>query len=260
MQILKNDAPIFDILDWERLAPPKCKDQWVVGRSAYECSAAWCGSGLPQTPLEIQALLDSHPDTTNAAIVEVRPEHLVSFDKRRGGVRNADIAAVAEDRHGRMAVSIEAKADEPFDAIVEEVLADTIDAMAHGERSGLVDRIKDLASALLPTKTKALARLGDLRYQLLTGVAGALAQAQKLGAGRAVFIVHEFITPLTQDELHARNAADLDRFIKRLSGGQYPTIEAGTLLGPLTVPGKPLFGVSGAIPTLYVGKAQRRLR
>ena len=76
--------------------------------------------------------------------------------------------------------------------------------IATDQRTGAIARIEALSAALLPPWREGLPRLGDLRYELLTGIAGTLAWAREIAASRAV-IVHEFITDQTRDADHARN-------------------------------------------------------
>jgi hypothetical protein len=59
----------------------------------------------------------------------------------------------------------------------------------------------------------ALARIG---YQLLSALAGTLADARTDGATCAVVLVHEFGTNKTAGELHALNARVLDDFMTRM--------------------------------------------
>ena len=75
MLIQKNGAPITCIDDWKRLAPPKSDDQWVEGRSAFELANAWCGTGTPVLPKELQSLLESRKETQGLSVVEVIPAH-----------------------------------------------------------------------------------------------------------------------------------------------------------------------------------------
>ena len=76
----------------------------------------------------------------------------------------------------------------------------------------------------------------DLRYQLLTACAGALAEAQRRQLTRAVMLVHEFITPAIADGNHNRNAADLQGFVERLSGRTGLLVKNGELQGPFVFP------------------------
>jgi hypothetical protein len=241
------------------LAPPKGgKEHWVEGRSALECARAWLpGTDGAELPAELEELLASHPDIRGLTVRLAMPEHHVRFDKLRGEPRNADVVAVADHPGGLIAISIEAKADEPFDEPVRAVLLTAVEKIATDQRTNLVTRVRHLASSLLPPPSPGMRHLGDLRYQLLTGVAGALAFAVEVGAKRAVFVVHEFTTRLTDDAKHRENAADLDAFVTRLSTGRVSRVPSGTLLGPFRVPGAPLFDRA---PVLYVGKAVRNLR
>ena len=135
MQILKGDRDIRSVDDWFRLAPPVGGiDQWRLGRSALECAVAWCGNAAgPGVPAP-------------------------------GEPRNCDFVAVAEGRDGRVAISIEAKADEPFDRPIQEVIADVIDRTSHGANSNALLRVEQLSAALLPKRERGLSRLGGLRY------------------------------------------------------------------------------------------------
>ena len=229
---------------------------WVPGRSARELASAWCGSKGPCVPLEIEQLLRSHPGLVDVVIERAIPEHQIRFDSLRGEPRNADLAIEARDRSGVVAITIEGKADESFDRPVSAVLQSAIERIAADERTGAVRRVEGLSAALLPRWRSGMGHLGDLRYQLLTGIAGTLAWAREIGATRAVFAVHEFVTDQTSDEKHAQNAADLIRFLERLSDGVICNLSPGVLVGPVHVPG------SEQIPNLplFVGKAVRTTR
>jgi hypothetical protein len=90
----------------------------------------------------------------------------------------------------------------------------------------------------------------------MTATAGTIAWALSIGAQAAVLIVHEFTTMKTTDSSRlkrARNARDLDAFVKRLSLGTLRGLVSGQLSGPLGLPGRPLFE-PGALPPLYIGK------
>lgn len=86
-----------------------------------------------------------------------------------------------------------------------------------------------------------------LRYQLLTACAGALCEAERLGSPRTLMLVHEFVTDKTPDEKHARNAGDLDAFLKRLSRGADRAPRSGEIRGPFNVPGAPLLTTDVAL-------------
>ncbi len=253
MTIEKEGEPIRSLDDWHRLAPPKDPiTQWKPGRSAMECAIAWLESagGLPP---EIAALLAGHPDFGRVIVDRMEPEALIAFDSH-GGPRNADVAVEAHDDTGRIAMTVEAKADEPFDRPMAEVLGAALERRIANSDSKGVERAVNLARALLRPKQKGQMAVGSLRYQLLTGVAGTLAMARDFGASRGVFVVHEIVTSATSQAKLATNAADFVGFVRRLTGDASLEVRAGTLYGPIRVPGAPLFEHPA---DLYIGKATR---
>ncbi len=247
MKIERLGTSIRTVRDWERHAPPKSADQWQPGRSAHECASAWCGSDVPTVPEEIRALLDSHPDTLGTVVDVVIPEHPVRFDTLRGEPRNTDVVIIGSAPIGPVTLSIEAKADEPFGDYVGDVLADAMDRLAHGERTEVTTRVQGLLQ-LLPTRLPRAPKAGGLRYQLLTALAGALTFARE-NVAAAVLLVHEFHTSKTRAELRDANAADLNRFVYRVTGGAHSALLAGQLIGP--------FRLGAPEQPLYLGKALR---
>jgi hypothetical protein len=166
--------------------------------------------------------------------------------------RNADVAAVAEYPAGRIAFSIAAKADEPFDRPVRDVLAAADARLAAGERTNSRLRAEQLLRALVPADAPS----DELRYQLLTAAAGAIAFAIEQQASRAVLVVHEFHSGATRGDRTAANQQALDHFVNAVSGGRYASLYPGQLVGPIRVAGVPLF--EQAVP-LFIGKAVRQL-
>ena len=236
MRLHKNGAPITCVEDWKRLAPPKADYHWVEGRSAFELAFAWCGAGALEVPSRLQRLFDSRIETRDLTIDDVQPEHRIQFDEHGGEPRNADLAIVGHTSAAKVAVTIEAKADETFGATVAETVADALERSIENPRSRGVQRVQDLVRAILPPHSNGLPRVGELRYQLLTAAAGTLAYAAQEKASLAVLIVHEFITDNTRDERRALNAADLDHFVQRLAGNATATIGYDLLMGPFSVP------------------------
>ncbi|MCD6733424.1 MAG: hypothetical protein LT103_07505 [Burkholderiaceae bacterium] len=257
MRITKNGQLIQSVEDWFRYAPPKGgADQWRDGRSAKEFARAWVESGSVSVPDELVALLSSHPDTQSAVLENGEPEARLAFDRRVGEVRNADLAVRAVAGSAPLALTIEAKADEPFDQLVADTLADALDRILERGRGGGVDRVRDLATSLLNPPARGLPPLRLLRYQLLTAVAGSLAWARQLEAPRAVLVIHEFQTSQTSTRELQRNAQDLDLFVTRLTAGTLRGLAVGSLVGPIRVPGDPLFDKPA---DLYLGKIVRRV-
>jgi hypothetical protein len=257
MQLMKDGHTIHSLDDWHRFAPPKRDYQWVPGRSAYELARECCGSGVPRVPPVILRLLDSQPATANLQVASAFPEHRISFDTHSGEPRNADLAFVGETSTGKVAVTVEAKADEPFGDTVEQVVDVALDRLIAKPESRGLKRVADLVQSLIVKRGEATPSVSALRYQLLTAVAGSLALARVEGASVAVLIAHEFITDRTRDERHRRNAADLQRFLQRLGEGLAEPLESGRLHGPYRVPGRPL--LARAVP-LFVGKVSSNRR
>jgi hypothetical protein len=251
MRIEKGGRSISTLGDWEQLAPPKRSEQWTPGRSAYELARAWCGGGGPAIPSELLALLDSTDETRSLVIECVHSEHRIAFDDYGGEPRNADLAFLAASARGPVAVTVEAKADEPFGLTVADTLADALERRIENDRSNGIRRVEALAAALFGPRMKGQPRVGDLRYQLLTAAAGSLAYAEANGASIAVLVVHEFVTSKTNAAKHERNARDLDAFLTRLGRPDAAAQAPERRVGPLTVPAT--YTLSSR-PMLFVGK------
>jgi hypothetical protein len=180
------------------------------------------------------------------------PEHRIRFDKRSGEPRNADLAFVGESAGRKVAVTVEAKADETFGASVARTICDALERSLTNPRSGGVARVESLVRAVLQPKDDDQPQLGLLRYQLLTAAAGSLAWAQQLHAEIAVLVVHEFVTDKTHASKHVSNDVDFRSFVARVAGSRgTPPSDHSALLGPFVVPGAPLF--ENPVP-LLIGK------
>lgn len=255
-----SKGTITSLETWKKYAPPKSDAHWKSGRSAFECAASWFDeNGNPSAPAELAALIESSHVTRGAQIVRVQPEHRVRFDRLRGEPRNADVNVLLDGPAGRVALSIEAKADEPFGARVVDVLQAAVAKIVADTPTNAVLRIQQLASALFDRSMLARQPLGEMRYQLLTGIAGAIAFANEVEAPSAVFVVHEFVTDSTEDKSHLQNLRDLNALVERLTGGRLSGIPCGRIVGPIAYPGSPLFTL-GQRPALYLAKVRRVTR
>jgi len=257
MSISKNSFPIESLEDWERLAGPKSAHQWVNGRSAKEFARAWLQGGADELPAEVRSVIEKSTGFSSILEWQAEPEVKLPFDSFPGEPRNSDLVVWARDRQGPLVVAVEAKADEPFGKTVSEVMNDGLEKKVANPRSKLLDRVEQLARSLLPAQAQGMPSAADLRYQLLTACAGVLAEAERQSYGRAVMLVHEFITDKTDNEKHEANSADLDTFLWRISDGKVSTGETDQLHGPLSVPGEPLFSLKTG---LYLGKVKRNIR
>lgn len=224
---MKGASPIGTIAEWKELAPPKAEYQWKEARSAFELARAWCSEGIVRVPPEVLAILETTRETRGAVPIRGEPECRLRFDRLRGEPRNADLTIEAVRRGRPIAIAIEAKADEPYGELIGEALAASVERALSRGRSNGMQRIEQLARALLPIHRAALPGLGGLRYQLLTACAGALVLADRMRASYAVLLVHEFFTAKTIDANHARNHDDLEAFVLRLSNGRISTVRPG---------------------------------
>jgi hypothetical protein len=256
MSIRKRNIELTSLEEWFRLAGPKSPDQWVDDRSAKEVARAWLeGKGV--LPSEVNTALNGHSAFGSVFSWHAEPETKLPFDKVAGETRNTDLAVHAQDAHGEYLIAVEAKADEPFSDTIGKTLEDALERYLQNNKSNGINRIQALTQALVGARATGDPPVKDLRYQLFTGCAGALCEANQRGYERTLFLVHEFVTTRTVDENHRRNAADLDLFVHRLSHGAVKSIASGDIQGPFNVPGAPLLSNPGI---LYIGKVSRDLR
>jgi len=255
MMIRKGDVVLDSLERWREHAGPKSPDQWTDHRSAKESARAWLDTNPPSIPPELLAPVVRHPDFGPIETWQAEPESLVYFDAF-GGPANLDVLLTAEDEHGPFSVAIEAKADEPFGSLVHDAFASALERALEREGSNGIARIEQLAKAILGPRAKGRPGVQRIRYQLLTACAGAIAAALRIGADRTVLMIHEFRTARTETEKLRENQRDLVRFLGRLGVEEPGPAVGGRLLGPISVPGFPLFD---EVPRLYVGKAVREV-
>jgi hypothetical protein len=184
-------------------------------------------------------------------IYEGYPEHKVPLDSFKGETRNTDLMLLGYTDKKAIVISIEAKADEPFDQTIAERLN-----KVRGTRSNIPKRIDLLCQSLFGETVAEFPPLSELRYQLLTGVAGALIGAKKQEAEVGLFVVHEFLSEETKQEKVQENWRDFLGFIQLLPGCSNTGILEGQLIGPIHVPGGQF--VPSDTP-LYLGKVSREI-
>jgi hypothetical protein len=256
--IRKSDVQIRTLAEWRLYASPKGGDaQWRDYQSAKELARAWCPDGIgPTIPPETRALLANRAEFSSFEITEVFPDHRVRFDDLPGEPPNTDLMAVGTAAGEEFVMGVIARADEPFGAFVSDELAAAARRIAREDRAPSFSRIAMLGDALLPPRSGGEPHLGELRYHLLTAVAGTIAYAAERSAKRAVVVVHEFRTHNTDDSLLADNQRDLERFVDRVSNGRTGRVPMNHLLGPFQFPGNEY--VRGDIQ-LFIGKVRREL-
>jgi hypothetical protein len=194
-------------------------------------------------------LLDGHTLTSGLSWddAEGTPELRVPLDSLGGEKRNTDLAIVAPWKdtldgraERRVAISIEAKADESFGQRVSAAIASAEKRRASGKDSYGDQRARRLARVLLGEAPEKEPAIGDLRYQLRPATAGALNFAKRNNAAVAVLVVHEFVDPAgrhTRESLLTRNANELDAFIRCLTRERITGVRRGEMVGPVRVHG-----------------------
>jgi hypothetical protein len=232
---------IRSIADWRELAPPAGGDkQWRPGRSALECARAWFRDDVARLPSELRALFDSHPTTRGLRVATALPEHKTYFSDGRFGPRNHDVLLLGTVVGRRTVVGLELKADEGLDRPLRTRLREALNARAEGTRTVFPERLERFAEALfgfsaLDTSGVVDPRVGDLPYQLFSGVAGTIVEAKRHSAAQAVFVVHVLDSGTLSAAKLAANERGLAAFC-RLLGLEVPTSD-DWLLGPISYPG-----------------------
>ena len=245
-QIRAGGETIHALEDWFRLAPPSGGlRQWKDGRSAKEFARRW----LNGYPSEIREALDSHPHLEGFEPDLVEPEYETRLDEfPRARNHDAVVQGKANDRD--VLVCIEAKADEKFDDLISERLDSAFDGGDFPERA------RRLTLGLFG-QDQSDSSIANHRYQMVQACAATVIEAASRGVRTAVFLVHEFVTDETQDNLHQRNSEDLDQFLATLSKGEHSFITPNRALGPFSIPG---YGDVPPTDLLFLGKATAFLR
>jgi hypothetical protein len=250
MRIHKDDHEIRSVDEWFRWAPPKRGAfHWKDNRSAKELAGSWFRTGTAQPPSELVSLLRG---AFGSEIVfdEAVPECTVELDAYRGETRNCDLVVICQQDKQRMAISVEAKADEPFGSSTVGEYYDE----KQGSNSNVPKRIEQLSSALFGRTPDEQIR--KLRYQLVHSAAASLIEARSRGAGIAIFLVHEFISTGLSFPKLKQNADDWDTFVRAFPELADAKVQRSQILGPVRVPGGEYVGTS--IP-LYFGKLLTQL-
>lgn len=235
MEMMNNDgASILSVEDWLNLAPPQGgRKHWKDGRSAKELAKAWFKSGTCAIPEELSGLLDSNPITKGFVPELGVAELIVELDDcKPGNTRNTDLFLMGKARGLPIAVSIEAKADEPFGEMVGKHREQ---ALRKSARSKVPRRIELLLQQMFGRPPGVSS--DELPYQLLHASAASLIEAANREAQAAVFVVHEFLSQELDPEKVEHNARGFSSFVRF-----FPELSAseplhGELLGPVRVPG-----------------------
>jgi hypothetical protein len=253
MRILSGRGdPILCVEDWFAKAPPKQgAKHWKDYRSAKELAKAWFRKPDATPPDELLCFLQQSFPGNEISLTLAYPERVVPLDTFGGEHRNTDLLVLGNVGFLKVAISIEAKADEPFG---DHLVGEYYDRRRSVPGSNVCARIDGLSRALFNTGLDAQIR--SLRYQLLHATAGALIAAKKYGAEAAIFLVHKFISNRLNPSSIACNDRDWRTFVAAIGKGREVRGERNYAIGPLGVAGGEY--VPSDIP-LYLGMIEARL-
>ncbi len=216
------------IYKWFEMCPPQGKlKHWVDGRSAKETAKHW----LHTIPYQFITLLQ--PFKLSYKLCS--PEYITKFDSYRGNGRNHDLLILAENESkDNVIISIESKVDESFGEIISDRIGEAKTELLKNPNSKALNRIEDIRMALFG---KIEDNQLQLRYQLMTAIAGTLAEAKAQNAKTAILLFQTFISSEINVEKKKINDDDIDSFIELFSTGKFKTIPNNSVIGAFKVTG-----------------------
>ena len=219
---------IESLNEWFVKCPPQGKEKhWKDGRSAKETAKHW----VHTIPQPFKDMLELWKLKFNVC----SPEYVTTFDSNRGNGRNHDLLILAENENKEpIVISVESKADELFGDTISNTIKAANERLNKNPNSKGLARIKDLRVALFGKEDDSQL---SLRYQLLTAVAGTIAEANKQKAKSAIFLIQTFISYEINNNKH-KNQDDLDSFIMLLTKSNYTQIHNHQLIGPFRITSK----------------------
>ena len=174
--------------DWKAYASTEGK--WEDEYSAKELARLWLeGQGADAVIDLLQPVL---PELT---LSKATAEAKTAFDSYPGGVRNHDVLAFGSADIGPVVIGIEGKVNEALGATIEARYEEAAATKQRGDNTNLDLRVDGLLTSLAGRSLAEDPRLGGLRYQLFSALAGTLAAANEETKAVAV-VVHLIETPV----------------------------------------------------------------
>ncbi|MFN8150291.1 MAG: hypothetical protein U0R24_04075 [Solirubrobacterales bacterium] len=210
-----DGQPITSLEDWREVGAPAGGDRhWVDSRSAKELAKAWLSGDAAS---RVIALLSLWPELAGLRLNRAIAEKKTAFDDIPRGPRNHDLLVIGETAAEPLVIGVEGKADEPFDRKLGEWQAAALARTPNSEAPRRLERLTKLFFDTTLSEDSGDPPLARLGYQLVSALAGTLADAKAVGAARAVLLVQEFCTELTDPNKQHENQAAFDAFIQRLA-------------------------------------------
>lgn len=223
---LESEKHIESLCEWFYKCPPQGKlKHWKDGRSAKETAKHW----VHTIPQPFKDLLN-HLKLTYAYCA---PEFVSKFDSNGGNGRNHDLLLIAKNKNKEnIVISIESKVDEPFGDTISKAINAAKAAKEKNKNSKAEERIAELRIALFGEINNNQL---DLRYQLLTAVAGTVAEAKAKKSKSAYFIIQTFVSDELDQGKYLQNQNDLNHFLSVFTKSEKENIENNGLLGPYKI-------------------------
>jgi hypothetical protein len=237
MKIRAADGlPITSLVEWEQRGGPVSPDQWKAGRSAYELAADWIDRDADRRVSDLLHTIDAFD---GIQLIDGVAEKETQFDDNTRGPRHHDLLVRAAVPTGSVTIGVEGKADESFG---DPVWLNREKGLRGSPNTGALARTDQLSRLWFGTsvaRDRGRPSVACLMYQLLSALAGTLADAKAHGSPGAVLLIHEFVTDVTRNEEHARNAVALDDFLSRLLGNKQHRVSGpgGWVTESVAIPG-----------------------
>lgn len=227
----KNEI-IRNIDDWYRLCPPlKKNDHWKDGKSAKELAKDW----IINEGQQLFDVLNLSEEFSKTNFKIASPRFKSIFDSYRGPMQH-NLLILGENKNGEVLISIEANSDEPFREEIGKYYNKALKERNNGSNTKIPNRIEELNFNIFGNTN--IKSIFQLRYQLLYGIAGIIAEAKRCGVKRAIFVVNTYQSNdsrVFDNKKHIKNLKDLDNFIKILSRDKVKKIGINELKGPFNV-------------------------
>lgn len=202
IKIKKGEQVIDSLEKWEKFGGPMKDEHWKDGRSAKEL-ARYILNGEGEFPGEVENIL-SQIGCSQEKVFIGEPEKNTSLEGSGGG-RHHDLFFVQDNE---IVIGIEGKSDETFgDLLLKELSKKDITL---NKLNRVITLYKDIYG-------DEPLNILNMRYQLLTGVSGVLAEAQRRNIPKALFLV---ITLKEKGSFEQKkvdsNKKDFDNFIESI--------------------------------------------